>query len=458
MADERSLIASLFTLIENSIFFGDRMQESEFVTMMSPGQFISPNLQEQKPNDAYIQYDVTNDCLDTSFIRKPLDATVAGKYEEIFKFRALPLKSLTADEQAKLAADKGIIDQLQSAYETYLRVYNSADGDYQAALQNPDTDPRLLRDLRDARDRAQRQLDSAGQQQKYESAYADFKYLQSADPRVYFQDLDTRRTNYGPLTSTRGQYFQTQFDPKVADWNTAGWTHAVLDTKTISSDSFSRSTQWGGGASLSLGLWHFGGQGGHSETYSHDHSEFTELAADLEYLRVRIMRPWLLPDVFGFRFWTWAKTHGFKFISDGGNLAASPPVRPIGDMPFLPAEMVVVRNVKLTANFTSTDNTIITSHVSGGASFGWGPFSISGSYSEDTSEQTFQGTYNNGTITIAQPQIIAFLGPLTPRSPDPDPLLPWQSDAAFPPSSMREAYVAALRNIRQADFIRNGRR
>src|ERR1700732_1173129 len=81
MPDEQSLVASLFTLIENTMFRGDRLQSSGFVTMMSPGQFVSLNLKEGNRNDEYIQYDVTNDCLDTSFIRNPLQSTIGGKYE-----------------------------------------------------------------------------------------------------------------------------------------------------------------------------------------------------------------------------------------------------------------------------------------------------------------------------------------------------------------------------------------
>ena len=163
------------------------------------------------------------------------------------------------------------------------------------------------------------------------------------------------------------------------------------------------------------------------------------------------MRPWLLTDVFTYKFWTWSKTHGFTYLSDGGNLSATPPVRPVGDMPFYPEEMVIVRNVKLTAQFTETDNTIITNHNSGGASFGWGPFSISGSYSEDTKEVNTSGQYNGATITIDQPQIIAFMGSLTPRCPDPDLTLPWQSDAAFP-HSMTDKYLQHIRETRFRDF------
>jgi hypothetical protein len=451
MPDEQSLVDSLFTVIENVMFYGDRLQGGQFVSMMSPGQFVSLNLKEGNKNDEFIQYDVTNDCLDTSFIRKPLTSTIGGQYDQIFSFMAVPYKQLTPAQQQELSADIATVDQLQDTYNQYQDAFNKADGDYQAALTNPDVDSTLLQQLADARQRAQQEWDTAGKRQQFETAYSDSLYLQSGDPRAFFQKLNQQRTNFF-LNSARGSYYRTLFEPAVADWSSASWTHAVLDTKTTSSSSYSRSTQWSGGLSVGWGLWSFGGSGGHSETYQHSHTEATEMTADLEYLRVRISRPWLDKDVFSFRFWTWLKTHGFVYLSDGGNISANPPVRPIGIMPFYPEEMIVVRNVKLTANFTATDNQIITSHMQAGASFGYGPFSISGSYSEDTSEVDTSATFDGATITITQPQIMAFLGDLMPQCPNPDPTLPWQGDEVFP-SSMTLEQSSKLRGIRYADRI-----
>ena len=276
MPDEKSLVASLFTLIEDTIFRGDRLQSSEFVSVMSPGQFLSLNLKEGNVNDEYIMYDVANDCLDTSFLRNPLQSTIAGKYEEIFTFQAVPLKSLTPAQQAELAADTAVVNQLQDTYNSYKDAYDSVDGDYEAALTNPATNPQVLQQLLNARNRAQQQWDINGKRQKFETAYADFLYLQSSDPRAFFQALDQKRKQF-KLHSSRGDYFRTLFNPAVVDWPNASWTHAVLDTKSVSSSSYSRSTQWGGGFSAGWGLWSFGGSGGHSETYQHDHSAVTDL-------------------------------------------------------------------------------------------------------------------------------------------------------------------------------------
>ena len=407
--------------------------------MMSPGQFVSLKLTEGNPNDEFIQFDITNDCLDTSFIRSPLTTTISEQYQRILTFKALPLKQLTQQQQQELANDQQTIANLRDAYRQYQVVTQSAQANYQVALTNLNIDPLILQQLLNAYQDAQQQWDTAGQRQAYENALADSLYLQSGDPRAYFNTLAQKLTQFHPLPAHRGDYFKTTFEPAVAEWPDASWTHAVLDTSTMSSSSYSRSTQWSGGFSAAWGLWSFGGGGGHSETYNHNHSTATKLVADLEYLRVKISRPWLVSDVFTDRFWTWLASHGFSYLSDGGISSANPPVRPIGTMPFFPSEMVVVRKVKLTADFSETDNQTITQHNQGGSSFGFGPFSISGSYSEDSTEVNTSATVNGATVEIDQPQIIAFLGALMPQCPNPDPTLPWQSDAALPHAASASA-------------------
>jgi hypothetical protein len=107
--------------------------------------------------------------------------------------------------------------------------------------------------------------------------------------------------------------------------------------------------------------------------------------------------------------------------------------------------------------FTHNDQTTITSQLTAGASFGWGPFSISGSYSEANSNTTVNAHYDGTTLTIAQPQIIAYTGFLVPKCPDPLPAgqLPWGDDAVLP-SSLTPKDLADVVRARSGDvaFLR----
>jgi hypothetical protein len=451
MANEQDLIASLFTALESTIFYGDRLGQGQMVSMMNPGQFLSQNLKETSPADLFVQFDVTDPGLDTSFIRKPLTSTLSRQYEFIFQAKALPLKQLTHAQQQQLAAAKATVDSLEDAYDQYKDAYDTSYANYQTALNHPDTDPGTLTMLYAAVTRAQRAWEQNGLRKDFDNAYSEMLYLSSGYPVTYFQELDQLRTQFQSASGGL-PYYRTLFEPPIAQWAGASWTKALLDTSTVDSSSYSRSTAYSGGIGVGWGMFSFGGSGGHSETYQHDHTDATTLRAEFEYLRVKIARPWLVPDVFGYRFWTWsssfASSTSYPLLSDG----AMPPT---GTLPMYPLEMLVVRNVKLTANFSQTDNSVVTSHMQAGMDMGFGPFSISGSYTENSSQVNVSGVQNGATIEIDQPQIIAFLCSMTPQCPNPDPSLPWQVDAVFPQAHIpvyaaqalqrREQFFAGLR-------------
>lgn len=162
----------------------------------------------------------------------------------------------------------------------------------------------------------------------------------------------------------------------------------------------------------------------------------------------------MVEDVFAHRFWTWKKGVGMgPYLSNGGNLAITPPVRPVGIMPFLPKYMIVVRNVELTGNFSHRDATFIQSQINASASAGWACFSISGSYSEATAEKTVNASFNGTTISISQPQIIGFTGKLLNKSPDPIKSLPWQGDQVFPDELMSDAELENVLLNEYEDYL-----
>jgi hypothetical protein len=42
--DNFSMLRQLYTLLEKNVFFGDNLRDRRFVTIVTPGQFISTNL------------------------------------------------------------------------------------------------------------------------------------------------------------------------------------------------------------------------------------------------------------------------------------------------------------------------------------------------------------------------------------------------------------------------------
>jgi hypothetical protein len=253
----------------------------------------------------------------------------------------------------------------------------------------------------------------------------------------------------------RGAYFQTFFIPSVSSWATAGWNTFEKTISQSDTYDYSKSTSWSGGISAGWGLWSFGGGASGSTTFTQSNSDVSNVSVKFDYLRVRIERPWLTEDVFTYKFWTWKKDFGKQYISDGGNLSATPPLRPIGRMPVLVTYLIVVRNVELVANFSTNDVQTYNSQMASHASGGWGPFSVSGSYEESTGTKTTSSSFDGVTLRIPQPQIIARSGMLLPKTPDPDTTLSWQDDAWIP-SRSPDSTVAKSRESDYRRAIING--
>jgi hypothetical protein len=86
-------------------------------------------------------------------------------------------------------------------------------------------------------------------------------------------------------------------------------------------------------------------------------------------------------------------------------------------MPLLPTAFIAARNISITANWSTQDQSYIHSVTSGSASVGWGPFQIGGSYYSSSSQATFQSSFQDGVLRIPGIQIIAFINQILPVVP-----------------------------------------
>jgi hypothetical protein len=126
------------------------------------------------------------------------------------------------------------------------------------------------------------------------------------------------------------------------------------------------------------------------------------------------------PEIFWSRGWKWAPTAGFGPVSNGG----SPPQ---GLMPLFPTAVILAQNLAINLDMTNEKNSSSWSSIKTSASFGWGPFSISGNYGRSDSQSKSGYTQSNSGIKVPGPQIIAYICEVIPQSPNPDPKLDWPS-------------------------------
>jgi hypothetical protein len=467
MADNSKMILNLFSGMQDALFLGDRFDQGDFVSFMQPGQFLSTNLKEvDGTDDMAIQSEVANILVDSSYVNKYADITygnsrelpgsVSQVYEDIMKHEALPNAPLSQDQINEISDLQGWIASNEPNYDMYQGYYQDAVDAYEAEAAKQSPNPARLQSLSQKEDHAFSQWQTLGLKDLYENKVGRLVYLTAEDPLGFWSRLQLRLQQHQKQAPHMGQYYRTFLVPSISSWNTAGWATFSRKISEQDSYSYSKQTSWSAGISAGWGLFSFGGGASGSSNYQYRQSSVSQVSLKFDYLRVRIFRPWLVPDVFGYKFWTWKKTFGGQMVSDGGNLAVTPPVRPVGRMPILPEYLIVVRNLELSGAFSAEESSWYQSQISGGVSVGWGPFSLSGSYSESTTTQHAHASFDGVTFKIEQPQIIARTGIMLDRSPDPDQSLSWQGDQWFPHSDRN--LLRLLRNTRAADHARSAER
>ena len=144
-----------------------------------------------------------------------------------------------------------------------------------------------------------------------------------------------------------------------------GWTSFDSAASVVSTNASSEYTSYGGSAGFSLGLFTIGGSAGHSSQSQHASSETKNLRISFSYTLVTIRRPWMTFNLFNTKGWNEGNLFRKGMLSNGTKTRQ-------GDsaMPLLPTSFVVVKDVKISANWCKSDLDLIKSETSGGGSNG----------------------------------------------------------------------------------------
>jgi hypothetical protein len=450
--DNGDLYRQLYTLFEQNVFFGDRLEERQFVTLLAPGQFVSTKLKKGSADDQHSLFDLTDKTIDSTFLWKPLTSTVSGLYGEIVEFAALPEKPVDQTLIDKLARQ---LAAWEEPYALYRDFFDQADAAWRRAMARDPIDEEEVIELSKKRAAALRDWENPnkGRKKLYEDTLGELNYHLAGNPRGFWDTQVRQRMVDLRRASTRGSFFETVVDPHPADWAGAGWQRIELRVGSSYNREYSRSTSFSVGGGVSFGLWSVGGSYSKSTQETQHQTRATDLVIQMEILRVNIQRRWMYQDLFARRYWAWKKTHENLLVTDGGQPPDQRPLGPRG-MPVLPTVFFVVRNVRLSGNWKEEDEKFYAQQTQSRASFGWGPFSVSGSYSESSAERVYNGQFAGGTIAIEQPQIIAVGGTLLPRCPNPDPGLAWSTRAGEEPWLTPPAEPIDLALIAEANHAR----
>lgn len=444
----------LVGMLEEVIFNGSTSTiDREFYTIPHPGLFVSPTLTD-RPNsdDMGLISDLFNITFDSTVLFNPQLSSVDQLYSDILQQAALPKAELTNAEQQELDDLEEELLDLFDNYAKYKLRHDEILGEiYRAQEANQPAD--VIAALEAKRQYALQEWKIRGRKNRYENAEAEVAYYRSVSPRRHFLNLSNRFDQHTALAPNLGNYQSTYLQPPIHEWSSpyAGWAQFTKTFKYTELHKKSKHTKWSGSVGLNFGLFKrisIGANGEKIENY--EKSENTDIELKFEYLRVRILRPWLVPDLFLYRFWAYKKAFGHRVISSGYTPGSNEALGPKGLMPVLPTDFVIARNVSISANFNQNERNFIQETISGSVSGGWGPFSARGSYSTTTTQEDVYGSFDGTTLKIAHPQIIGFLGTLLPMTPNPDRRLPWTGDQDFgddPEESMALANVKTLAEI-----------
>lgn len=205
-------------------------------------------------------------------------------------------------------------------------------------------------------------------------------------------------------------FFTYPIPGNFADPQAEGFTAFSLKSDYLEETASAKATDWGAEGSASWGLWSASASAKGHHADSHSHMDASKFELKTEIAVVRIFRPWLNDLIFKINNWYTNMTtaHGISI----GKLTSDQLV-----LPLIPTAFVVARNVEITADWSSDDKKHVEDSISTKASVGWGPFSVSGSYSQSSSSDYHKSTFDGGTLKIPGVQIIAWVSEITPNSP-----------------------------------------
>ncbi len=205
------------------------------------------------------------------------------------------------------------------------------------------------------------------------------------------------------------------------------WVSFTFDQKDMDNQRQSRAIGVAGSLDGSYGLFRVSGDGSYEKDAMFVKTDQAELRLSCKLLRVALDRPWMNPRVLSSRAWRWDRgtPADGTYLSTGGDIRND--VVPKGTMTVLPTAAILARGLEIRGSFGKPIVDELNSLMAANASVGIGPFSVAGRLSMADQAGARKGTITTSGISAPDVQLVGFICDVLPRSPDPDPTLPWPS-------------------------------
>ncbi len=336
--------------------------------------------------------------------------TLKKQYDDAFNFLHVKAKDENGNDTVVQAPIWATYDANYAAYVQAQAAYQSA---YQAAISDPTTKaqwpivaPTLQLPVKQAftkwraegADQVEAKLailqTSGGNQ--IQRAFADAQLLYNG----YTKDLDGSGAMLPRSAVAPSNWYMSD-----AVWGQMKWSHATQISKQ-SSDFKS----YGGGAGFSLGLWSVGGGAQHTSSNFQSDASYNSVQVSYKYMVLQARRPWIA-NILALPNWKTAQYPKGKLSSGSKNNQQA------SRFPVLPTAYILIKDLEIKADFSSSELDRASSSTTAKASVGWGPFSVSGNYTSRHSSEYAKGEVAAGSIKQKGMQVIGMISNINPQMP-----------------------------------------
>jgi hypothetical protein len=434
MADEGNvtLFKQLYSKLAEALSVGtpNASPGQNYIALCNPGILLDPSLRlERDVNAQQTWAGLLDNVPEPNWVYTPTNTGISSIYEQVLDGKELPAIELTRAQQAQLRAAQEVVmnDRFEptpryNAYVRYEALYQTALTRYATAqTESANSGRPIPSELVNALNQARANWNTFGFKGQIETARATIANLEALNPNPWWEALRNRFVN-----AAAGKPFEPSTTYPEYGWFSGeeGWTKFTFTQQDVTRQATSSAVSGGGGVSASWGLWRVSGSADYSKETRTSSSDTTGISIAMDLMRATIQRPWLDPLVFRAHTWRLGQgstLHGQQ-ISSG---AFVPGEERAGLMPLLPTGIIVARNLTIEGQFSHEDQTIIEEALRTEASVGWGPFAISGHYSQSRGSEVSHGNVEATGMSNADPQILGFFCDVLPLCPSPDPTLPW---------------------------------
>jgi len=205
--------------------------------------------------------------------------------------------------------------------------------------------------------------------------------------------------------------------PSSTKWaekdNHDGWSTITANTSKSDVVTDKHHSETHGSAGWGACLW--GGGGGADKTHDDSHldTHFQSMSVSMEVTFVNIIRPWMDLTLFSDHVKWNAGTDQEAGSISSGKLETQTPEH---FLPLIPMQMVVARNVRLTADWNDEHKQFVKDSLTTHGSAGWGPFSVSVSHTE--THEHFEDHKKGAGSTFLCPglQLLGFVSQVPPHA------------------------------------------